>query len=87
MFESIRDLEINTSILFNLDFANGTILSCFFFVFLIIDLYFLIPAVIAQIFNFIADLVTPIGTPIKEAKAEIDTHPVIVKAKIRKCSI
>ena len=52
--------------LFNLDFANNTLLSCFFFFFLIIDLYFLIPAFIAQIFNPIAELVIPIG---QEAKA------------------
>ena len=35
--------------LFNLDFANNIISSCFFFFFLVIELYFLIPAVIAQI--------------------------------------
>ena len=57
MFGSIKALEIKTSILFNLDFANSTILSCFFFFFLIIDLYFLIPVVIAQIFNPIAEFV------------------------------
>ena len=32
--ESIKALEINTSILFNFDFVNNTILSCFFFLFL-----------------------------------------------------
>ena len=37
IFEFIKALEIKISILFNLDFANNTILSCFFF-FLIIDL-------------------------------------------------
>ena len=73
--------------LFNLDFASNTILSCFFFLFLIIDLYFLIPTVIAQIFNPIEELVIPVGIPTKEAKAEIETHPVIVQAKTRKCSI
>ena len=73
--------------LFNLDFASNTILSCFFFFFLIIDLYFLIPAVITQIFNPIVELAIPIGIPTKEAKAEMETHPVIVEPKIRKCSI
>ena len=58
-----------------------------FFFFLIIDLYFLIPAVITQIFNPNAELVLPIGITSKDAKAEIEIHPVIVKAKIRKCSI
>ena len=54
--------------LFNLDFANNTILSWFFFIFIIIGLYFLVPAVIAQIFNPIAELLIPIGMPIKEEK-------------------
>ena len=71
--------------LFNLDFANNTISSCSFFFFLIIDLYLLIPSVFAQIFNHTAELVIPIGIPSKEAKAEIEIHPVIVEAKIRKC--
>ena len=56
-----------------------------FFFFLIIHLYFLIPAVIAQIFNPIAELIIPIGMPVIEAKAEMETQPVIVEAKIRKC--
>ena len=40
-----------------------------------------------QIFNPSAELVIPIKIPTKEAKAEIETHPVIVEPKIRKCSI
>ena len=72
---------------FNLDFSKNTILSCFFFVFLIIELKFLIPATIAQIFNPIAELVIPVEIPSKEAKAEIQIHPVTVEAKIRKYSI
>ena len=39
--------------------------------FLFIDLYFLIPAVITQIYTPIAELVIPIEIPTKEAKAEI----------------
>ena len=54
----------------------------FYFVFLIIDLYFLTPAAIAQTFNPIAELVIPIEISRKEAKAEI--HLVIVEAKIKK---
>ena len=71
--------------LFNLDFANNTFLSCFFFFFLIINLYFLIPATIAQIFNPTAELVIPIGVRSKEEKAETEIHPVIVENKRRKC--
>ena len=66
----------------NLDFADNTLLSCFFFFFLIVDLCFLIGAVIAQIFNPIAELVIPIGIPTKEAKAEMETHPVIVETSV-----
>ena len=87
ILELSKVLEIETSMLFSLDFASNTILSCFFFFFLIIDLYFLIPTVIAQIFNPIEELVIPIGIPTREAKAEVETHPVIVQAKTRKCSI
>ena len=72
--------------LFNLDFGNNAILSCFIF-FLTIDLYFLIPAVITQIFNPIAELVIPIGILTKEAKAEIETHAVIVEVTISKWSV
>ena len=72
--------------LFNLEFANGTILLCVFF-FLIIHLHFLIPAVIEQIFNPIAELVNPNGIPNKEANAEIEIYPVIVELKMRKCSL
>ena len=68
--------------LFNLDFADSTIVSCFFFFFLVIDLHFLLPAVIAQISNSIAELVIPIGVPIKEEKAEMETNPVIVEIAI-----
>ena len=68
----IKALEIKTSVLFNLNFANNTVLSCLFFFFLIIDLYFVIAAVIAQIFNPIAEIVIPTGIPTKEAKAEME---------------
>ena len=49
----------------------------FSFFFLIFDLCLLIPAAIAQSFNPIAELVIPIGIPIKEAKSKIEIHPVI----------
>ena len=55
--------------------------------FLIIDLYFLIPAVIAQIFNPIAELIIPIGITNKEAISEMEIHLVIPEAKLRKCLI
>ena len=67
--------------LFNLDFANNTILSCLFFFFLIIDLYLLILAVITQIFNPTAELLIPTRIPTKEAKSEMETHPVTLQTK------
>ena len=73
--------------LFNLDFANDTILSSFFHFFLIIDLYFLIPAVITQTFNPIVELAIPIEIPTKEPKSEKETHPVLVEIAISECSI
>ena len=67
----MNSLEIKTFMLLNLDFANNTILSYFFF--LITDLCFLIFAVITQIFNPIDKPVIPIGIPTKEA--EMETYP------------
>ena len=84
-FESIKALEIKTTMRFNLVVANDNILSCFFFLFLIVDLCFLILAVITQILNPIAELVIFIRIPTKEAKAEMETHPVTVEIKISKC--
>ena len=77
-------MEIKTSMLFDLDFPNDTIFLCFFLFFLIIDLYFLIYTVIAQIFNPITELLIPKEIPIKEEKAEMETHPIILEAKIKK---
>ena len=51
--------------------------------FFIINLYFLIAAVITQIFNPIAELVIPIGMSTKKAKAKMETRPVIVEITIR----
>ena len=66
-----------------------TILFCHasFSSLLIIRLYLSIPAVIAQIFTPIAELVIPIGILTKEAKQEMEAHPIILEAKIRKVSI
>ena len=73
--------------LFNLDFVDNTVLSCFFFFFLIIDLHFLIPAAITEMFNPIAELIMPIGIPTIKAKTGMETYPVIVENTISKWSI
>ena len=62
-------------------FANNTILSCFIFFFKIFDLYFVNPTFTAQTFNPTAELVMLIGIPAKEAKTEIETHPVTTYVK------
>ena len=51
-----------------------------------IDQYFLIPAVNAQIFNLTAELAILIRTPTNEAKAEIEREPLTAETKIRTCS-
>ena len=60
----------------------------FFLLFvLIMDLYFLIPAVIAQMFNPISELLISIGIPTKGAKVEIEIHSLTAKAETSKRSI
>ena len=71
----------------NLVLTSNTTLSCFFFFFLIIDLYFLISAVITLIFIVAAELSIRTGIPTEEAKAEMETHQVIIEVKISKCSV
>ena len=83
----IKALEIKASTLFTLNFANNTILSCFYFFLLIIDFYFWLAAVITQICNLVSELVIPIGILTKEAKAKMEAHPVTVDIEICKCSI
>ena len=65
--------------LFNLIFLNNTISPCFVSFFFIIDFHFTILTLIAQIFNPAA--LIPIGIPTKEARAEIEAHPVTGETK------
>ena len=51
------------------------------FLFLIIELYFLTPEVIAQIFPPITELLILIRIPTKEAKAGIEISPIFVEVK------
>ena len=51
-----------------------------------IDVYFLILAMIAQIFNFAAELAVPTGIQTNEANVEIGTRTLTAEVKIRKCS-
>ena len=82
----LKALETKTFMLLYLDFASNIVLSCFFFFFLIVDLYFLIHVVITQTFNPSAELLILIGIPTKEAKAEMGTYLVIAGIKTSMCS-
>ena len=64
---------------FSLSFPNSTTLSYYFFFFYTIDLFFLIPAVIKQIF------IPTAGTQTSEANLETETEPVTVETRINKC--
>ena len=82
----IKAFQFRTSIVSDFVFPSNTVLSCFFFSFLIINLYFLIPAVVTQIFIPTAEHVMPAETQTNYANAEIETQPVAVETNISKHS-
>lgn len=71
VYESIRVLEITISMVFNLVFANRTILSCCFSFFFFN--YWMI--IFTEIFNPTVQLAIPIWISTNEVKAEIETYP------------
>ena len=77
----IMALRIKTSIVFSLVLASNTNLSYFFHFFLIMDLHFLIRAVIVQILNPSAELAILTETPANKANAEMIRHLVMVEMK------
>ena len=54
---------------------------------MIIDLYFLIPAVNGQIFNPAAEIEIPTGTPTNDANTEVETKLMIAETQTRKLSM
>ena len=72
IYESIKTLQSNASVLFKLVFTNNYFLSCLFFFSLIIGLY---PAALEQICDPTVELTISIGISGKEVKAEIEIHP------------
>ena len=82
----IKALEIKTSMLFDLDFANNTILSCFF---LFLNYWLIIFNSCSYCTNFypVVELVILIGIPTTEAKAEMEANPVILEVTISKWAI
>ena len=65
---SLKALEIKTSNTFNLVFANNTALWCCFIMLLVVFISYWI-------------ILMPIEIPCKEARANIETHPVSTEAK------
>ena len=100
IYESNKTLGITNSKLF-ISFTINIILS--YFLFLTIDSYFLITEVVGQIFISSAELTPvityswntlqffipgiPARIPTKEAKVEMEAHPVAVEVNVRECSI
>ena len=76
-YESIKALEIKTSMVFNLSSPNNTI----------IDYTFFISAALSQFFILTAELAITIGIPTKETKRKIETHSVIAENKISNCQM
>ena len=68
--------------LFNLDSANNIIISYFFFLFLYYWRILFNSCCYYTNFFHIAELAIPKGKATKEAKAEMETHPVIVQITI-----
>ena len=82
--QSFRNWNV---IVFDLAFVSNTTLSCFLLFFLVINLYFLVPAFLVQVVSRTGELAMSIGIPTNEAKTEIETHPVIAETKISDCWI
>ena len=61
--------------------------QAFFIYLFLFDLYFLITAVIAQLFNPTAELAVPIEILTSEVKAEIETQLVIAESNKSNCSM
>ena len=77
IFESINALEIKTSTFYVIYILVTILFDRVSSSFLIIDLYFLFPAVTAQMFSLIVEL----KLPSKEAKVKVEMHPVTAKMK------
>ena len=84
IYELIKTLDIRSLIVSNLAFPSNTILFWFFLFFLIIDLYFSVSAVIAQVFIPNAELAIPEGAPTSEVNAQIETQQLTIETENKK---
>ena len=81
---SFKEVEIKTSMLFNLVFANNTILPGSF---LLISHWIILFNFCSYWINLtVAELVIPVRTPSKEEKVEIEIWPVTAETYTRKSS-
>ena len=87
LYKYINSSEIKTLTVFNLFFANNSIWSSYFFSSLILDLHFLIPAVIAKFSNPTVRLAVAKKMSVHKARTEIETQLLIAETKISDCSI
>ena len=77
IFDSFKTLETKTSVVFNLAFANNTIVVFFSFF-----NYWLILFHFCSYCKFLILLPIPLSRPTKETKVEFEKQPVTVETKI-----
>ena len=80
---SINAWDINVSMLLSLLLANIRILSCFFFLFLVIFSNFLIIPVVREKIKVKLALAIPTGAPITLVNEIIDTPPLVALKTIK----
>ena len=81
IYESVKALYIKFFMLVNLVIANNAIISYPFFLFHNYWIIIFNWLIIAEIFSSNTQLVIPTRIPNRNAKAEIETHPLIPEAK------
>ena len=80
---SINACDIRVSMLFSLLLANIRILSCFFFLFLVIFSNFLTIPVVREKIKVKLALAIPTGAPTILVNEQIDTPPVVALKTIK----
>ena len=80
---SINACDTKVSMLLSLLLANIRILSCFFFLFLVIFSNFLTIPVVREKIKVKLALAIPTGAPTKLANEQIDTPPVVALKTIK----
>ena len=80
---SISACDTKVSMLFNLLLANTKILPCFFFLFLVILIHFIIIPVVREKIKVKLALAIPTGAPITAVKEIVDTPRVVPQKTIK----